>query len=146
MDVYLMQHGEAAAEADDPARPLTEGGRAAVTRVAAKAQTAGVQIDRLLHSGKLRAEQTAQILEARDGLAPDGATNPIARWLGGQSDDGSVAIIGHLPFLDRLASSLVAGDEEAHVISFQNAGLIKLVQNAERGGFSVAWVLVPEIA
>jgi phosphohistidine phosphatase len=155
MDVYLMQHGEAAAEADDPARPLTEGGRAAVTRVAAKAQTAGVQIDRLLHSGKLRAEQTAQILaaalgnapiEARDGLAPDDATNPIARWLGGQSGDGSVAIIGHLPFLDRLASSLVAGDEEAHVISFQNAGLIKLVQNAERGGFSVAWVLVPEIA
>jgi phosphohistidine phosphatase len=58
MDLFLMQHGEAMAETDDPARPLTMAGRAGVERVAVRAQAAGVRVDRCLHSGKLRAEQT----------------------------------------------------------------------------------------
>jgi phosphohistidine phosphatase len=154
MDVYLMQHGKAAAEADDPARPLTDDGRAVVTRVAARAQSAGVRIDRCLHSGKLRAEQTAQILaasvgstsaEKRDGLAPNDAIGPMAEWLRGRSGDESIAVVGHLPYLDRLASALVAGDESAQVVSFQMGGLVKLVPKADRDGFAIAWVLALEI-
>jgi phosphohistidine phosphatase len=155
MNVYLMQHGEAAAEADDPARPLTDAGRAAVTRVAIRAQAAGLAIDRFVHSGKLRAEQTAQILaaplgtasiEARDGLAPNDPVTPIAEWLHDATDVGSLALVGHLPFLDRLASLLVAGDEAAQVIAFKNAGLVALVPKSDRAGFAVGWVLSPDIA
>jgi phosphohistidine phosphatase len=155
MDVYLMQHGEAAAEADDPARPLTDAGRAAVTAVTARGQAAGVRVERTLHSGKLRAEQTAQILaaalgdgsaEARDGLAPNDRIAPIVEQLSELADDSSVAVVGHLPFLGRLASALVADDEDAQVISFQMGGLIKLVPKADRAGYAVAWVLAPEIA
>jgi phosphohistidine phosphatase len=155
MDIYLMQHGEAAAEADDPARPLTDAGRAAVSRVAARAQAAGVSIDRFWHSGKLRAEQTAQILaaalgaaptEARDGLAPNDPVAPIAEWLRDQTDVDSLALVGHLPFLDRLAALLVADDQDAQVIAFQNAGLVALVPKSDRSGFAVGWVLSPDIA
>lgn len=155
MDLYLMQHGEATAEADDPKRPLTDAGRAVVTRVAARAQMAGVRIDTCVHSGKLRAEQTAQVLaaavaggrvESRDGLAPNDPINPVAEWLREQTADQSVALVGHLPFLDRLASSLVADDEDGQVISFQMGGLVKLVPRQERDGFAVAWVLVPDIS
>jgi hypothetical protein len=35
MDLYLMQHGQATTETEDPERPLTDAGRAAVQRVAA---------------------------------------------------------------------------------------------------------------
>jgi phosphohistidine phosphatase len=154
MDLYLMQHGEAAAGADDPARPLTDAGRAAVAQVAARAQMAGVRIDTCVHSGKLRAEQTALVLadavaggrvESRDGLAPNDPIGPVAQWLRKRTADQSIALVGHLPFLDRLASSLVAGDEDGQVISFQMGGLVKLVPKLERDGFAVAWVLAPDI-
>ncbi|HET6685824.1 MAG TPA: phosphohistidine phosphatase SixA [Jiangellaceae bacterium] len=155
MDLYLMQHGEAAAKADDPTRPLTHAGRAAVAQVAARAQLAGVRIDTCVHSGKLRAEQTAQVLadavaggrvESRDGLAPNDPIGPVVQWLRERTGDQSTALVGHLPFLDRLASSLVAGDEEGQVISFQMGGLVKLVPKRDRDGFAVAWVLAPDIA
>ena len=155
MDLYLMQHGEATSEADDPARPLTVAGRTAVAQVAARAQTAGVRIDTCVHSGKLRAEQTALVLadavaggraESRDGLAPNDPIGPVTQWLRKRTGDQSVALVGHLPFLDRLASSLVAGDEDGQVISFQMGGLVKLVPKRDRDGFAVAWVLAPDIA
>ena len=150
-----MQHGEATAEADNPARPLTDAGQAAVARVASRAQAAGVRIDQCLHSGKLRAQQTAELLaaavaggrvESRGGLAPNDPITPTVDWLVAQPEDASIAVVGHLPFLDRLASSLVAGNQEVRVISFQMGGLVKLVPKPDRGGFAVAWVLAPDIA
>ena len=62
MSLYLMQHGEACTKDVDPERPLTDMGRADVERVALLLKQTGVGIDRILHSGKLRAAQTAQII------------------------------------------------------------------------------------
>ena len=91
MDLYLMQHGQATTETEDSERPLTDAGRAAVQRVAERARAADVRISGCLHSGKLRAEQTAQLLvreigvepsvEARPGLAPNDPVVPVAQWL-----------------------------------------------------------------
>jgi phosphohistidine phosphatase SixA len=63
MDLYLMQHGQAT-ETEDRERPLTDAGRAAVQRVAELKEPGllTVGISGCLHSGKLRAEQTAQLL------------------------------------------------------------------------------------
>ena len=155
MDLYLMQHGEATTEADNPARPLTDAGQATVARVASRAEAAGVRIDRCLHSGKLRAEQTAELLaaavagggvESRNGLAANDPVTSTVEWLGAQSGDESIAVVGHLPFLDRLASSLIAHDQDAQVIRFQMGALVKLVPKPDRDGFAVAWVLTPDIA
>jgi phosphohistidine phosphatase len=156
MDLFLMQHGEAMAETDDPARPLTMAGRSAVERVAVRAQAAGVRVDRCLHSGKLRAEQTALVLagaialgtrvEAREGLAPNDPVAPVAQWLRESVEDSSIALVGHLPFLDRLASLLISGNENVQVIEFQTGGLIKLVPKQQGAGFAVAWAIQPGIA
>jgi len=156
MAVYLMQHGEATTEAENAARPLTETGRAAVERVAARAKAADVRIDRCVHSGKLRAEQTAEVLvgaigsersiEPRDGLAPNDPVAPVADWLRDAAEGSSIAVVGHLPFLDRLASLLITDDENTHVIQFRMGGLVKLVPKSEGPGFTVAWLLAPEIA
>src|SRR5258705_9631554 len=91
MDLYLMEHGQATTETEDPERPLTDAGRAAVQRVAKRARAADVRISGCLHSGKLRAQQTAQLLvteigvepsvEVRPGLAPNDPVVPVAQWL-----------------------------------------------------------------
>ena len=62
MELYLVQHGEATPKEVDPARPLTERGQVEVRRVAHAAHVAGVTVSTIYHSGKLRAQQTAEIL------------------------------------------------------------------------------------
>jgi len=156
MDLYLMQHGQATTETEDPERPLTDAGRAAVQRVAQRARAADVRISGCLHSGKLRAAQTAQLLvreigveprvEARPGLAPNDPVVPVALWLRTGTEHQSLALVGHMPFLGRLASLLVVGDEQAQVVGFQMGGLVKLEPKVDRDGFSVAWALPPDLA
>ena len=51
-----------------------------------------------------------------------------------------------MPFLGRLASLLVVGDEQAQVVGFQMGGLVKLEPKVERDGFFVAWALPPDLA
>ena len=58
----------------------------------------------------------------------------------------SLALVGHMPFLGRLASLLVVGDEQAQVVGFQMGGLVKLEPKVDRDGFSVAWALPPDLA
>jgi phosphohistidine phosphatase len=159
MDLYLMRHGEAEDETVNPQRPLTAGGRATIARIAAAAAAAGMRVDRIYHSGILRAQESAEILathlraqdrvEARQGLAPPDPVEPAIRAL---LDDATaknlqaVAIVGHLPFLDSLAARLVNGDESASVVVFDTGSLAKLVPGRGRGGFAVAWLLSAELA
>jgi len=115
-----------------------------------------VRISGCLHSGKLRAAQTAQLLvreigveprvEARPGLAPNDPVVPVALWLRTGTEHQSLALVGHMPFLGRLASLLVVGDEQAQVVGFQKGGLVKLEPKVDRDGFAVAWALPPDLA
>lgn len=154
MDVYLVQHGAATSEAEDPQRPLTAAGRAAVEDVAARLAAGGERAGVCVHSGKLRAEQTAIILGAalgaevvaRAGLDPSDRVTATANWLKGEGQRnpaGAIALVGHLPLLERLASLLIAGDEGAQVVRFHNAGVVKLVPKPAGAGFSVDSILLP---
>jgi phosphohistidine phosphatase len=62
MLLYLVQHGEAKKEEEDPQRGLTDKGRKDVQTIAASARKMNVQPDRIFHSAKLRAQQTAALL------------------------------------------------------------------------------------
>ena len=153
-----MRHGEAMAAEQDPRRPLTEAGRAAAARVAARAAAVGVRPDRVCHSGAARAEQTATILAERLGAADrmevwpelaDGARDvgAVARRLRSVADrHDAVALVGHMPLLGRLASHLVAGDQGADAVQFRPAALVKLAARESGAGFAVAWALAPELA
>ena len=137
MCLYLVQHGEAVAEAVDPNRPLSESGRATVEQVAAWAARCELNVDRILHSGRLRSEQTATIfadklrpsagISVQPGIAPNDDVRPmadaVAEWT------GSVMLVGHLPFLSRLASFLLVGDSQRPLVEFHNGGLVGLVRD-----------------
>jgi phosphohistidine phosphatase len=152
MKVYVVQHGEAEPKSVDPARPLTERGRGDVQRVAAFAARLGLKVAQVRHSGKARAEQTATVLGkalappggvvAVPGLAPNDDVRPVAKALAGESRP--VILVGHLPFLARLAGLLLTGDADRSVVRFRNAGLVCLAREADR--WQVAWILTPDMA
>jgi phosphohistidine phosphatase len=151
MELYLVQHGEAKPETEDPERPLTERGAEAVRRMAAWAAQVGVRAAQIRHSGKRRAEQTAALLAERldpangviavEGLKPNDDVRPVAEAF--QAEHGPVILVGHLPFLSRLASLLVAGNPEGDVIRFRQGGIVCLVQ--DEGKWTVNWVMPPEL-
>ncbi len=146
MELFLVQHGHAMAKAQDPDRPLTPEGAETVRRMARWARDAGLTVAAIHHSGKLRAEQTAQLLadeltpsqgvSIRPGLAPNDDVAPVAR---GADELAGSMVVGHLPFLSRLTALLVAGDPETIVVRFRNAGIICL--GKENGDWSVSWVM-----
>jgi phosphohistidine phosphatase len=147
MNLYLVRHGEARSDGAVPERPLTEKGRTEVRKVAAfLSEHAGVRIREVRHSGKLRTEQTAEILadflspaegvSVTDGLEPHADVSTWADRLTGKEED--VLLVGHLPHLARLAGHLlgVGGDKEP--IVFRTGGIACLVRN-EAGVWSIQW-------
>jgi phosphohistidine phosphatase len=150
--LYLVQHGEAVPEDVDPTRPLAERGRADVRQVAAFLAEAGVRTDRVWHSGKRRAEQTAAILAAalapdrtpvaRAGLDPKDPTDGVAQEAAAWEDD--VMLVGHLPFMARLASRLLAGRADAGVVAFE-PGSVLCLERTEQQRWTIAWMLRPAL-
>ena len=78
MDLFLVQHGEARSEVEDPERSLTDRGEETVRKVAAWAARAGLRVGQIRHSGKRRAEQTAAILA--DSLRPIRGMVAVTGW------------------------------------------------------------------
>jgi len=147
----LVQHGEAVPKTENPDRPLADAGRRAVERVAAWVARAGIRVDQIRHSGKLRAQQTAAIFAeklqprrgviAQPGLAPNDDVQPVAEavveW------PGPVMVVGHLPFLSRLAGLMLTGDAEREPVRFCYGGLVGLVREGEQ--WQVACAVPPEL-
>lgn len=152
MKVYLVQHGDALPKEADARRPLSDRGRADVERVASFLSEAGVRVSRVLHSGKARAEQTAEVLAASidvgGGLEKTAGINPLdpadafARTVDGWTRD--TMVVGHLPFMGKLVSRLVVGDEYASAVAF-TPGTVVCLERGEDAGWSIAWMVRPEI-
>ena len=150
MAIYLVQHGEALPEAQDPERGLSETGRAETRRMAEVAAGYGVRVARIEHSGKKRARQTAEIfaevlrpergLDERMGLAPQDDVVPVAASLDPASN---LMLVGHLPFMQRLLGQLVVGDPERRVFKFQGGGVVCL--DRDEAGWFIRWTLMPRI-
>jgi phosphohistidine phosphatase len=151
VQVYLVQHGLATSEEEDPARPLSAAGRAEVERVARAAAAAGVRPTSILHSGKTRAQQTAEIFAAHakpaqgvravEGLGPRDDPQRVRERL--ERADAPLMLVGHLPHLARLAGLLLTGAPEREVVAFRNAGVVCLERR--EAGFALRWILTPEL-
>jgi phosphohistidine phosphatase len=108
-------------------------------------------VERVVHSGKRRAEQTADTLAAalapgrlpaaRAGLDPNDPTHGVAREAAAWDDD--VMLVGHLPFMAGLASRLVVGREDAGVVAFQPGSVLCLERMDQR--WTIAWMTRPEL-
>jgi phosphohistidine phosphatase len=147
MRVYLVQHGDAVPESVDEKKPLSQKGRRDVLRLAAACKAAGISAEEALHSGKRRAAESAELLaealkipaKAVAGMDPLDPVRVFAEEVGAWTEDKIV--VGHLPFLERLAALLVAGREDPPVVSFQRGGMVCL-ERLERT-WCVLWTALP---
>lgn len=152
MALYLVQHGQSHSKEVDPEKGLTDEGFATVRRIAEVAKTYGVPVRSILHSGKKRARQTAEIfqtaldpsegLHAKNGLNPLDDVTAMAGLIDSKQD---LMLVGHLPFMSRLCAWLVTGDTETPVFQFQNGGIVCLKPSPEKQGWIMAWTLMPDI-
>jgi phosphohistidine phosphatase len=152
MHIYLVQHGESKSEAEDHQRSLTDEGRRTIEGLTDYLAGAGVSVDRIKHSDKLRARQTAEILavslkpqngiEEVSGMAPNDDVSPMR--IGLHSETENVMLVGHLPYLSRLLSSLLLVDENRPLVEFRMGGVVCLVR-AENAQFRVVWALTPDL-
>lgn len=150
MNLYLIQHGEAENEQIDPKRPLTLKGKNDLLKIAGFLRQAGVKIDEIWHSGKLRAEQTGQIIaqelglkniQSKEGLKPNDPVDVISTMLA--DDRKSVMLASHLPFLQKLACRLLTGREDKELVKFTPGTIAFLEQGAF--GWQIVWLVKPEI-
>jgi phosphohistidine phosphatase len=150
--LYLVQHAEAKREEEDPARPLSEKGWEDVKRITKFFRGKGIEVFKILHSGKLRARQTAEALaegilpkegvEEAEGLSPLDDPNIWREKLEGESKD--IMLVGHLPHLSRLVGLLLTDDQNRKLVDFKMGGVV-CVERDENGKWSIQWMLIPQI-
>ena len=125
MFLYILQHGDAVSRDVDPERPLSEQGRRDVRAQAMRLKGREVRPAKIIHSGKLRAEQSASLMAGvlspdlipvrADGLGPNDDPAMIIGDIDPMSDD--VLIASHMPFVSRLCSTLLTGAPDAEFAS-----------------------------
>jgi phosphohistidine phosphatase len=153
MRLYLTQHAQAMSKDEDPERPLTEQGQRDIRAVCEfLAQNGAMEPTAVFHSGKRRAEQTAECISAytnpargmhaAEGLSPlDDPSIWEARLTAEQED---LSLVGHLPHMEKLASLLLCGHEERGVLQFQPGGVAALERDGQ-GEWSLIWMVVPAL-
>jgi phosphohistidine phosphatase len=151
MHLFIVQHGQAMTDKEDPTRPLSSDGLNDSEKMARWLAASQIEVDQIWHSGKKRAEQTASIfaehlspqqgVTATSGLNPMDDVRPIAKQLEGLQH--SVMIVGHLPFLSYLVGLLLSGNPERELVRIQNSGVLCL--NDDKGRWLIKWQVIPDL-
>jgi len=152
MALFLVQHGKSQPKEKDPDQGLSETGLAETQAMAMMAAENNIQVMRIIHSGKKRALQTAEIfvkaLEPEAGIIKGGGLAPlddVTIFASTLNNEENILVVGHLPFLERLASFLVAGSPERPVVKFQNSGIVCLDKEDVSEQWFIRWALFPRI-
>ena len=131
MHIYLVQHGASKSEAEDPERSLTDEGMRTVEKMANYLAGAGVSAEKIRHSDKLRVARRQEFsrpalkpqngIEQVSGMAPNDDVSAMRISLHSEAED--LMLVGHLPNLSRLLSSLLLVDENRPLVEFRMGGM-----------------------
>lgn len=152
MALLLVQHGKSLSKDKDPAKGLSEEGISEVEHIAGIAKKYGVNVSRIMHSGKKRALQTAEIfaeaLEPDEGIQEIEGIKPLDDvdvFADKIEISDNLMLVGHLPFMERLTSYLITGSIEKPVFKFQNGGILCMDKNPGTQVWFIKWALMPDI-
>ena len=152
MAIYLVQHALSLPKNVDPEKGISPEGRTSAEAIARVAKGYGVPVSRIAHSGKKRALQTAEIfaeaLSPPEGMIQMPGLNPLddVTLVAHELDPaGNTMLVGHLPFMERLAAYLVTGTATRPVFRFQNAGIVCLDLHTDFDSWVINWSLSPHI-
>jgi len=145
--LYLVRHGET--DPGNPAHPLTENGKHNIEIISSFFKRVKVEAEEIWSSPLLRAKQTANILAQqlaikeivdKEILNPEQPVAPVIREL--NKTDGRIIIVGHLPLLQQIISSLLTETEDKEFIKFEpgTAAFLELGQH----GWQLVWLVSPQ--
>ena len=144
MKLYLIRHGDAEFMANDTVRPLSQQGEREAKSAGHYLLKVDTKVDFIYHSTLRRSRETAEhiahilnavaLLKERNGLCPEDSPALFAEEL--QIERQSGAIIGHLPFLQIIASILLLSPSEMLPIKYTPGSILCL----EREGYG-EWLL-----
>lgn len=141
----MVQHARSKSEQEDPSRPLSEEGLNDINKMAVFLSS--IVVNKIYHSGKLRAQQTAEIIakSLKTEIVKANNLEPLANpriWedsISKELDD--IMIVGHLPHLGKLASLLLDNTPE-NIVAFQQGGVICLERN---DSWMIKWFVTPDL-
>ena len=154
MELYLMQHGLAVPESEDPERPLSVEGQEQIETSAKAMGRMGLRIDVFATSTQKRALQTAEIVAVALGyptsciaqskaIYPKADIEELLGYLMQWKDRESVFVAGHMPSLANAAGFLLCEAEEIS-IDFQNGGLCCIeAERLEQGAGMLKFYVTP---
>ena len=152
MALYLVQHGKSRPKNEDPEQGLSDQGRSDVVRIAGVARQYGIAPGRIYHSGKKRAQKTAEIFA--DALKPDNGCHPrdglkplddVSALDANLMWEQNAMLVGHLPFMEALTAWLISGKTDIPVFKFQNGGIVCLDRDRANNTWFIKWTLMPTI-
>jgi len=139
--VVLVHHADAVGPDVDAQRPLSPLGRAQADWLAQRAKAAGIKPEVIVHSGKLRALQTAEYFWRTSnpladfrmvrGLRPDDTPELMRDVLSHEKRD--TVVVSHMPLLPALARML-----DARVETFPLHGFI-VFERIGNGKYEEQW-------
>jgi phosphohistidine phosphatase len=161
VDVYLVRHAIAERRdfvrwPNDDERPLTPRGIARFQSAARGLGRIVREVEVVLASPYTRAWKTAEILhdeiawpvpercpDLEASRAPRGALDVLL----GMRDRSSAAFVGHEPYLSRLASLLLSGEENAINLELKKGAvaLLTIAGDPRPGGVLLRWSVTPKI-
>jgi phosphohistidine phosphatase len=119
MALYLVQHGKSLPKDQDPDQGLSQ-----------------------------TAEILASALKPQNGIQEISGIKPmddVAACAAKIDPEENVMLVGHLPFMERIASYLITGSIDQAVIKFQNSGIVCLDKDPETQSWVIKWTLMPNI-
>ena len=152
MALYLVQHGKSLSKDVDPDQGLSQEGIAETMRIAEVAADYRVNVSHIKHSVKARAHKTAEIfasiLNPAGGILEVAGLKPlddVTTFAATIDPNENTMLVGHLPFMERMASCLVTGSTDKPVFKFQNSGIVCLHKNPDTNSWVIVWTLMPKI-
>lgn len=151
MLLYLVRHGDALDPSRDPQRSLNRMGQDDARRIGEALGRIGVRVDMISCSTKLRAKQTAQIIAKHvstsepievPGLAPNDPVEPVIQRI--EESDIDEMLVGHLPFMEIIASRLLTGNVNPQAVQFQSASACCLERTGD-GFWTLHWLIRPAL-
>ncbi len=152
MFLYLVQHADAHSKENDASRSLSSEGISDIKKVAEYAAQLNVAVHQIIHSGKMRSLQTAQVLADHvivdmevlesDGLLP--MDDPIIWYDRMPSISNDIMLVGHLPHLAKLSGLLLCGNKDKCVVNFEK-GCVVCMKRSDEGIWAIEWIVKPDM-
>ena len=158
MKVYLVRHAIAESSdsqqwPDDGQRPLTSRGERRFTKAARGIERIVDDVDVVLSSPHVRAWETAMILHKQAGWSlpiarlelTHGTPEVVADLLREYAFAGSVAIVGHEPYLSQCIADLVFHHASPGIEMKKGAVACLMFESVDPMNAELAWLLAPRV-